>query len=195
MLDVDKKRHTVYCTLVRGSVPAYFGQCPGDLHTKVLARMRQVLYEEKGYPYLMKNAVTRLEKARETVSASGIGSDVLLNLGGTKWCFFPWIGTYGFLALERVLRIKCAPRLGLKSFDSSRPYYMVFTMRAGRDEFFRILKDELSKDFDARTLIYPKEVPLFDKYDEYLPEELLIKGFAESVLDLDGLRKKSEEWN
>jgi ATP-dependent Lhr-like helicase len=195
VLDVDKKRHTVYCTLVRGSVPAYFGQCPGDLHTKVLTRMRQVLHEEKGYPYLMMNAVTRLEKARETVSASGIGSDVLLNLGGTKWCFFPWIGTYGFLALERVLRIKCATRLGLKNFDSSRPYFMVFTMRAGRDEFFRILKEELSKDFDARTLIYPKEVPLFDKYDEYLPEELLIKGFAESVLDLDGLRKKSEEWN
>ncbi len=195
VLDVDKKRHTVYCTLVRGSVPAYFGQCPGDLHTKVLTRMRQVLHEEKGYPYLMKNAVTRLEKARETVSASGIGSDVLLNLGGTKWCFFPWIGTYGFLALERVLRIKCAPRLGLKNFDSSRPYFMVFTMRAGRDEFFRILKEELSKDFEARTLIYPKEVPLFDKYDEYLPEKLLIKGFAESVLDLDGLRKKSEEWN
>ncbi|MBQ6230548.1 MAG: DEAD/DEAH box helicase [Eubacterium sp.] len=195
VLDVDKKRHTVYCTLVRGSVPAYFGQCPGDLHTKVLTRMRQVLHEDKSYPYLMKNAVARLEKARNTVSASGIGTDILLNLGGTKWCFFPWVGTYSFLALERVLRIKCAARLGLKNFDSSRPYFMVFTMKVGRDEFFRILKEELFKEFDARTLIYPKEIPLFDKYDEYLPEELLIKGFAESVLDLEGLRNKASEWD
>ena len=194
VLDVDRKRHTVYCTLVRGSVPAYFGQCPGDLHTKVLQRMRKILLEDKNYPYLMKNAVARLDKARETYASSNIGEGTLLNLGGAKWCFFPWLGTYPFLALERVLRIKCASRLGLKNFDSSRPYFMVFTMRADRDEFFRILKEELAKDFDPQTLIYPKEVPLFDKYDEYIPEELIRKGFAEGVLDVDTLRKQASSW-
>ena len=106
----------------------------------------------------------------------------------------PWLGTYPFLALERVLRIKCASRLGLKNFDSSRPYFMVFTMRADRDEFFRILKEELARDFDPQTLIYPKEVPLFDKYDEYIPEELIRKGFAEGVLDVDTLRKQASSW-
>ena len=194
VLDVDRKRHTVYCTLVRGSVPAYFGQCPGDLHSRVLARMRQVLLEDKSYPYLMKNAVARLEKARETYAASNLGEGNLLNLGGAKWCFFPWVGTYPFLALERVLKIKCAARLGLKNFDSSRPYFMVFTMRAGREEFFNILKEELSKDFDPQSLIYPKEVPLFDKYDEYVPEELIRKGFAEGVLDIETLREHAAKW-
>ena len=194
VLDVDRKRHTVYCTLVRGSVPAYFGQCPGDLHTKVLQRMRKVLLEDKSYPYLMKNAVARLDKARETYASSNLAEGTLLNLGGAKWCFFPWLGTYPFLALERVLRIKCASRLGLKNFDSSRPFFMVFTMRAGRDEFFRVLKEELAKDFDPQTLIYPKEVPLFDKYDEYVPEELIRKGFAEGVLDIDTLRKQASSW-
>lgn len=29
--EVDRKRHLVYCTKVRGKVPAYFGQCPGIL--------------------------------------------------------------------------------------------------------------------------------------------------------------------
>ena len=43
VLDVDHKRHLVYCEQVRGSIPAYFGQCPGDLHTKILQRMRRVL--------------------------------------------------------------------------------------------------------------------------------------------------------
>lgn len=33
-----------------GSVPAYFGQCPGDLHTKILTRMRRVLQEDRQYP-------------------------------------------------------------------------------------------------------------------------------------------------
>ena len=36
VLDVDHKRRLIYCRQVKGSVPAYFGQCPGDLHTKIL---------------------------------------------------------------------------------------------------------------------------------------------------------------
>ena len=194
VLDVDRKRHTVYCTLVRGDVPAYFGECPGDLHTKVLMRMKQVLLEDRSYPYLMKNASARLAKARETYAASGLGEGNLLNLGGAKWAFFPWLGTYPFLALERVLRIKCAARLGLKNFDSSRPYFMVFTMKSGREEFFRVLREELDKDFDPESLIYPKEVPLFEKYDEYVPEELIKKGFAESVLDIKTLKNRAKNW-
>ncbi len=31
---------------------------------------------------------------------------------------------------------------------------------------------------DPLELVYPKELPLFDKYDEYLPESLVRKGFA-----------------
>ena len=46
VLDVDHKRRLIYCQQVKGSVPAYFGQCPGDLHTKILTRMRRVLQEE-----------------------------------------------------------------------------------------------------------------------------------------------------
>ena len=33
VLDVDRKRHLVYCEQVKGNIPAYFGLCPGDLHT------------------------------------------------------------------------------------------------------------------------------------------------------------------
>lgn len=71
VLDVDHKRRLIYCQQVKGSVPAYFGQCPGDLHTKILERMRRVLQEDRQYPYLMKNAVARLEQARFTAAHSG----------------------------------------------------------------------------------------------------------------------------
>ena len=47
VLDVDRKRHLVYCEQVKGNIPAYFGLCPGDLHTRILQRMRQVLREDK----------------------------------------------------------------------------------------------------------------------------------------------------
>ena len=194
VLDVDHKRHLVYCAQVKGTVPAYFGQCPGDLHTRILQRMRRVLEEDRSYPYLMKNAVARLEQARMTAEHSGAANQPLIHLGGNMWCLLPWVGTYAFLAMERILKIKCADRLGLRNFDSARPYFMQFTMKVGPHEFFRIVSEEIQKPIDPLELVYPKELPLFDKYDEYLPEELVRKGFALGVLDLEGAKACMRQW-
>ena len=194
VLDIDRKRHLVYCEQVKGNIPAYFGLCPGDLHTKIMERMRRVLREEVRYPYLMKNAVVRLENARLTARHSGAGERPLLHLGGRMWCLLPWVGTYGFLALERFLKIRCADRLGLRNLDSARPYYMQFTMQADEETFFRVVSEEIRKPINPLELVYPKELPLFNKYDEYLPEELVRKGFAYGVLDLEGLRRAVLDW-
>ena len=194
VLDVDHKRRLIYCQQVKGSVPAYFGQCPGDLHTKILTRMRRVLQEDRQYPYLMKNAVARLEQARFTAAHSGAAEKTLINLGGNMWCLLPWVGTYTFLTMERFLKIKCADRLGLRNLDSARPFFIQFTMKADESAFFRVLSEEIRKPIDPMELVYPKELPLFDKYDEYLPEELVKKGFALGVLDVDGLREKILSW-
>ena len=194
VLDVDHKRRLIYCRQVKGSVPAYFGQCPGDLHTKILTRMRRVLQEDRQYPYLMKNAVARLEQARFTAAHSGAADKTLINLGGNMWCLLPWVGTYTFLTMERFLKIKCADRLGLRNLDSARPFFIQFTMKADEATFFRVLAEEIRKPIDPMELVYPKELPLFDKYDEYLPEELVKKGFALGVLDVDGLREKILSW-
>lgn len=194
VLDVDHKRRLIYCQQVKGSVPAYFGQCPGDLHTKILTRMRRVLQEDRQYPYLMKNAVARLEQARFTAAHSGAAEKPLINLGGNMWCLLPWVGTYTFLTMERFLKIKCADRLGLRNLDSARPFFIQFTMKADEETFFRVFAEEIRKPIDPMELVYPKELPLFDKYDEYLPEELVKKGFALGVLDVDGLREKVLSW-
>lgn len=194
VLDVDHKRRLIYCQQVKGSVPAYFGQCPGDLHTKILTRMRRVLQEDRQYPYLMKNAVARLEQAHFTAAHSGAADKTLINLGGNMWCLLPWVGTYTFLTMERFLKIKCADRLGLRNLDSARPFFIQFTMKADESAFFRVLAEEIRKPIDPMELVYPKELPLFDKYDEYLPEELVKKGFALGVLDVDGLREKVLSW-
>ena len=194
VLDIDHKRHLVYCTQVKGSVPAYFGQCPGDLHTKILQRMQQVLREDTQYPYLMQNAAARLAQARQTAVHSGAAERTLIHLGGNMWCLLPWVGTYTFLAMERFLKIKCTDRLGLRALDSARPYYMQFTMKTDEDTFFGVLFDEIKKPIDPLELVYPKELPLFDKYDEYLPEELVKKGFAYGVLDISELRQTILRW-
>lgn len=188
--EVDRKRHLVYCEKVRGKVPAYFGQCPGDINTKVLERMRQVLREDKSYPYLMKNASGRLSEARQAARLSGITEKSLINLGGNMWCLFPWLGTYAFLALERFLKLKCAKKLGLTALDTARPYFMMFKMTTGEKDFWGVLADEAQKPLDPMELVYKGEVPLFEKYDEFLPAELVRKGFAYGVLDIKGMKNR-----
>ena len=192
--EVDHKRKEVYCTLVKGKVPAYFGDEAGDIHTRILERMHGVLSEKKAYPYLMPHAAARLQEARGTFEKAGMEGRPLIPLGGKMWVLFPWLGSYAFLALERFLKIRCGSRLGLKGFSSTRPYYLMFTMQADEDAFYRITAEEAVKDFDPMELLYPKEVPLFDKYDEYVPQELVRKGFAFGVLDIEGMKRRVLSW-
>ncbi|MBR3069759.1 MAG: DEAD/DEAH box helicase, partial [Lachnospiraceae bacterium] len=96
--DVDHKRREVFCTLVKGNIPAYFGDVAGDIHTRILERMYQVLNEDKDYPYLMPHAVCRLADAREVFRKSRMPARPLVHLGGKMWALFPWVGSYAFLA-------------------------------------------------------------------------------------------------
>ena len=192
--EVDHKHRVVYCTLVKGNIPAYFGDVAGDIHTRILERMYNVLNEEKNYLYLMKHAVCRLMDARHTFHNAGMDKDVLIHLGGKMWVLFPWLGSYAFLAMERFLKIKCRERLGLKGLTSVRPYYIQFTMQVSKEEFFEILHEEAKKDFDPIDLVYPEEVPVFEKYDQYVPSELVRKGFAYGVLDVKGMKQRILGW-
>ena len=187
--EVDIKRHLVYCHPVKGIIPAYFGIEPGDIHTRILQRMVKVLQEDTEYPYLLPNAKARLAQARDAARKSGLGVRPLLHLGGNMYCLLPWLGSYSFLATERFLRLKCAQRLGLKGFDSMRPYYMQFSMQVTPEEFFKVIQEELDKPIDPMTLLYPKETPVFDKYDEILPVELTRKGFALGVLNVEEMKE------
>ena len=192
--EVDHKKRTVYCTLVKGNIPAYFGDVAGDIHTRILERMRAVLEEETQYPYLMRHAVCRLAEAREVYQRSGMAEKPLISLGGKMWALFPWLGSYAFLALERFLKIRCGRRLGLKGLNPARPYSLQFTMQVGETEFYRILAEEAEQDFDPMELVYPKEVPVFEKYDEFVPEALIRKGFALGVLDIAGMKRRVLSW-
>ncbi len=187
--DVDIKRHQVYCHEVKGRIPAYFGDVPGDIQPKILQRMKKVLAEKTMYPYLMQNGKARLTQARDTAALARFPKKNLIKLGGNMWCLFPWTGTYAFLALERLIKIKCGKQLNIRGFNSSRPYFMYFAMDADEHDFWCILGEEAAKDFDPLDLVYPNEVPGIDKYDQYLPKELLRKEFAYSILDIKEMKR------
>ena len=193
--EVDHKRREVWCTLVKGRIPAFFGLVAGDIHTRILERMQEVLREDKTYPYLMPHATCRLAEARNLFRQTGMDKCPLMHLGGNMWALFPWLGSYAFLALERFLKIRCGARLGLRGLNAARPYYMQFTMRTGEEDFYRIVCEEAEKDLDPMELLYPKENPVFEKYDEFVPPELVRRGFALGVLDVEGMKARVRTWS
>ncbi|MBQ7542816.1 MAG: DEAD/DEAH box helicase [Clostridia bacterium] len=193
--EIDHKRRVIYCEQVKGKVPAYFGECAGDIHTKVLERMRQVLQEDRSYPYLMQNASARLTHARMTARNSGASTRPLVCLGGNMWCLFPWLGTYAFFAMERFLKRRCGDRLGLSALDPVRPYFIQFKMKADPLTFFTVLREEAEKPIDPMELVYPNEVPIFEKYDEYVPQSLVRKGFAYGILNIREMLERIRSWD
>ena len=192
--EIDHKRHLIEATKVKGKVPAYFGECAGDINTHILERMRAVLQEGTSYPYLRDNARARLAQARHVAANARLCDAPLICLGGKVWCLLPWLGSYAFLALERFLKIRCAQHLGLKGLDSARPYFMQFTMQADEATFFEVLREQAALPLDPMELLYPGETPYFDKYDDFVPDELVRKGFAYGVLDVEGMLARVRQW-
>ena len=91
-------------------------------------------------------------------------------------------------------KLRCGKKLGLKGLTSSRPYYIQFTMQVDEKNFYEIVSEEAEVAFDPLELVYPGETPVFEKYDEYVPEELVRKGFAYGVLDVEGMKARVREW-
>ena len=189
--DIDIRKKQVFVTPVKGVVPAFFGLCPGDIHTRVLEKMREVLVSDKDYPYLRPSARNRLDEARKFAKAARLSETRLVSLGGDAWCLFPWLGTYAFMACERILKIKLGA--DCKAVESSKPYFIQFKSRKSYDELILLLRDAGRSGFQPESLIYPKEIPVFDKFDEYVPVELLHKHFAHDVLDLGGAERMLED--
>jgi ATP-dependent Lhr-like helicase len=57
-----------------------------------------------------------------------------------------------------------------------------------------VLARQATAPLDPLELVYPGEVPVFDKYDEYVPEELVRKAFAYGVLDVAGMLRRVRQW-
>ena len=66
-------------------------------------------------------------------------------------------------------------------------------MNVSEKEFYKIVCKKVCENIDPLSLVYEKEVPVFEKYDEFVPDELVKKGFAYGVLDIDGMKNRVRE--
>ncbi len=191
--EVDVPRRLIYVKGVDGKMEISWPGDSGEIHTKLLLAMRDVLFNGKNYPYLCDNARTRLENARRVAANAGMDKTMVVFLGGQSYVLFPWLGTRSFRTLRRFLQ-KHAGELGISDIQSEGCCYITFKARgdAGKNLVFAI-RDILSREgIDVKSLVSEGECPVFDKYDEYIPPELLREAYAADRLRTDEIFERFE---
>jgi ATP-dependent Lhr-like helicase len=184
--EVDTSRRLVYVHAVEGKMEVSWPGDFGEIHTRILERMARVLSEDTVYPYLRENAAARLENARILAQNTHMHERSLLGLGGMTKCLFPWLGTRSFRTLVRYLKFHAA-ELGISNISYDGCHYITFRLDSGsEEELIERMKANVARHpIDCRELIAPSECPVMDKFDPYIPSELLKKAYAADRLRAD----------
>lgn len=190
VLELDMPHKLIFVKSVEGKMEVSWPGKYGEIHTRILERMKKVLKEDTVYPYLQENARYRLEKARATAANTGMLERSIVHLGGFNYVIFPWLGTRSFRTFKRVLSM-IASEFAISGIESGGSYYITFRMERGNaaqlemrlNEAFRYLKN-------TDVLVSDKELPAFEKYDEYIPAELLRSAFARDKLHLTEIKER-----
>lgn len=184
VLDADMPRKLIYVKRVEGKMEISWPGDGGEIHTRILEKMREILFSDDTYPYLLPNAAQRLENARHVATNTGMDGQMLVRLSDSSFCLFPWLGTRSFRTVRRFLR-KHASQFGLSDIESERCYYITFKARSNTpDRLMELLGRKIAEEgIDKLSLMGESECPVFDKYDDYIPPELLREAYAKDRMD------------
>ncbi len=192
--ELDIARKLIYVKQVEGKMEVSWPGDFGEIHTRILERMRRVLMEDTVYPYLKPNAVRRLEVARHVARNTGMLEHALVSLGGYTWCLFPWLGTRSFRTLRKFIAHHAGfAKISHVEFEGC--YYMTFRMERGNDYdlISRLAGIAATDGIDCNALVQSGEVPIFEKYDEHVPADLLRRAFAIDRLRPDEAERRLQE--
>lgn len=191
--EIDIQRKLIFVKRVEGKMEVSWPGDSGEIHTKLLLAMKDVLFNNKNYAFLGENASARLENARRVAENAKMRDNMLVYLGGQSYCLFPWLGTRSFRTLRRFLG-KYSSELGISDIRSESCHYIKFKARedAGKSFLFA-MRDIIARDgVKTEELIADGECPVFDKYDDCIPPELLREAYAKDRLFADEIIERFE---
>ncbi len=191
--EIDFPRKLIFVKSVDGKMEVSWPGDGGEIHTKLLVAMRNVLFNGKEYKFLGENARERLDNARHVAANAGMADSMIIYLGGQSYVMFPWLGTRAFRTIKRLLQ-KNAAELGIFDIQSELCYYITFKAKegAGNNLLFGIRDIIARGGLQAGKLVFDGECPIFDKFDELIPPKLLRMAYAKDRLCPDEVLERFE---
>lgn len=189
--EIDLSRRLIYVHKVEGKMEISWPGDFGEIHTKILERMKQILTEDTVYPYLKENAQKRIDQARRVARNTGMLSHSLVHLGGYSYCMFPWLGTRSFRTMRKYIKQQ-SKKNNISGIEFEGCYYITFKMekKSGREFLVNCLANIENNGIDTLSLVENGEIPVFEKYDTNIPQELLRRAYAEDKLRADEVIKR-----
>ena len=193
--ELDIPHRLIYVHPVKGKMEIQWPGDYGEVHTRILERMYQVLAEDTEYPYLKPDALERLRLARAVARNTGMLENTLVHLGGYTWAMFPWLGTRSFRTLRRYMG-QFADEFKISKMEFEGCYYLMFRMERGDGlSLLRAMGERIrAEGISLDHLIGLSECPVYEKYDGFIPAELLRTAFREDKLRSDEILSRSDMW-
>ena len=160
-----------------------------DIHIKIVQKIRDILLDDTIYQYLLPRAAERLAQVREIAKSSGMLNEPVVHLGGTMWCLFPWLGTKSNWTLRRFIRSRCIKKFNLTEIEYGDWFYIRLNIGKGNGyDLVKYIHSFFNTDTpDLDSLVGGKENPSYERYDEYVPQELIRKGYINDKMHSDGI--------
>jgi ATP-dependent helicase Lhr and Lhr-like helicase len=195
VLQVDLKKKTIFVKQVEGIASSSWRGGSGTIHTKILQRMRRVLVESTEYPYLQPQAKERLKSARNLARNAKLEQDTIIALDDNIYCIFPWMGTVAYRTLERFLNFFVRYSVDIRNLGGLSPYFLNVKLGRSRQEELRdAIKSFCETELTGYDLVSSEECPKLQKYDDFIPNNLLRKAFVFDSLNMEEVRAIIRSW-
>jgi len=178
VIELDDRAKVIVVKPAKAGIPPRFGGDPGDIHDKVIAKMRDIFLDTKVPKYLDNIAKELLMEARGHFESSGLKSSNFLKIGGEKYVIAPWWGSIKVSTLALALRtfgFKTIAHDGLLEVESGEAN---IDLKAALTQISRGASINL---FDAQANL------AVEKFHTYLNEELLMMDALSSRIDAKSL--------
>ncbi len=180
-LEIDEKRHVIHAERVARSGRMLWTGGVGEIHDKVVARVRQLLLETEAYSYLQSAAVDRLTEARHVAAEYDLATQSIVDIGGDHVLFFPWQGSRIFKTLGMFLKVSGG------SLSHMHPPYFMEVGNTTRSALQALLQRLRSAPPSLESLTAQLSLLELqnDKFDTYIPVELRREAYGMDRLAYD----------
>lgn len=192
VVDFNLEKRLIFVKAVDGKMTVSWPGEIGEIHTRVLESMRNVLLGEQEYTYLEANAKHRLDVVRLLASRTGLEDNYVIFTGGQSYVMFPWLGTRSFNTLFRIMK-RYSDELRISDISPYSIYTISF--KAKEKKYGLGIYDNIKKIIDrdginTRELVAEDECPMYEKYDDFIPAELLREAYSVDRLLADEILER-----
>jgi ATP-dependent Lhr-like helicase len=186
--DVDVQKKLIYVKPAKKASSMLWKGSGGELHSKIVMRMKQVLTENIEYPYLLERAALRLKEARSIARKSGILEDSIIRLSNESYLYIPWQGSKIINTLALILNSDSFRKsMKIHKVISVGNYGFAIYSDLHESHFKKALYDCLRSAELTEKDIDEKKIPYINKYDFILPTQLLVKQYLANEIDIPGV--------